>query len=68
MYICLYEYDISMATRVLHTFIIIIIIKTLFHEGKNTLQPGAEKLVALIPIPIPICGAFKDLKFFGRDR
>ena len=34
---------VSLSIRVSY----IIIIKTLFHEGKNTLQPGAEKLVAL---------------------
>ena len=37
---------VSLSIRVSY-IIIIIIIKTLFHEGKNTLQPGAEKLVAL---------------------
>ena len=33
---------------------IFILIKTLFHEGKNTLQPGAEKLVALRKIDIKL--------------
>jgi hypothetical protein len=35
-------------------FIYSLFIKTLFHEGKNTLQPGAEKLVALRTIDIKL--------------
>ena len=31
-----------------YLLLLIIIIKTLFHEGKSTLQPEAEKLVALL--------------------
>ena len=34
--------------NIINSLIIVIIIKTLFHDGENTLQPGAEKLVALI--------------------
>ena len=34
-------------TRKVFIIIIIIVIKTLFHDGKNTLQPEAEKPVAL---------------------